>query len=229
MKIIRSKRKTVAIIVEKDGSLIIRAPLKATRSQIDEIVEVHRAWIEKKQAEAALRKTETQAPRFLKGDQFWFLGSLYPLAISEKTTHPLKLQTNRFVLSKAYIDQAPALFEQWYKLQAHLCILLRVEKYAQEQQLNFTSIRITSARTRWGSCSSSGGLNFSWRLVMAPLEVIDYVVVHELAHLIIRNHSKAFWAEVARMLPAYNQQRLWLKKNGHRLSLDQARGTLDLK
>jgi predicted metal-dependent hydrolase len=81
-------------------------------------------------------------------------------------------------------------------------------------------IRISSARTRWGSCSTTGNLSFTWRLVLAPLEVIDYVVIHELVHTTIKNHSPAFWHRVAEIMPGYKQQVTWLKRNGRFLSLD---------
>jgi predicted metal-dependent hydrolase len=78
-------------------------------------------------------------------------------------------------------------------------------------------VRISSARTRWGSCSSRGSLSFTWRLVMAPVEVVDYVIVHELAHLRVHNHSPEFWKEVARLMPDYAQRKQWLKDNGRLL------------
>ncbi|MCS7122892.1 MAG: M48 family metallopeptidase, partial [Candidatus Micrarchaeota archaeon] len=83
----------------------------------------------------------------------------------------------------------------------------------------YNRVRITNARRRWGSCSSSNNLNFSWRLIMAPLEVIDYVVVHELVHTRIKNHSKAFWRMVEAVMPDYDRQRRWLRENGHMLKI----------
>ncbi len=85
--------------------------------------------------------------------------------------------------------------------------------------MDYKSIRITSARTRWGSCSSKGNLSFTWRLVMAPPQVIDYVVAHELAHLQVRNHSPAFWQKVKTIMPDYLQYRRWLDAHGHLLTL----------
>lgn len=95
----------------------------------------------------------------------------------------------------------------------------RVCSFARAFGLTYRKIRISSARTRWGACSTSGTLSFNWRLVMAPPQVVDYVVVHELAHLRQPNHSPAFWDEVAKMMPDYAHHRAWLKKNGSRLHL----------
>ena len=95
----------------------------------------------------------------------------------------------------------------------------RVEFFAHAQGFKVKKIRISSARTRWGSCSAKGTLSFTWRLVMAPPDVIDYVVVHELCHLKELNHSKAFWAQVEAILPDYKTRRKWLKDNGAKLHL----------
>ena len=117
-------------------------------------------------------------------------------------------------------DELLAVFEKWYRARALQVLSERVNLLAARFGFRYEKLRITSARTRWGSCSSRGTLSFVWRLVMAPLEVIDYVVIHELTHLKIKNHSAQFWAEVARLMPAYKSSRDWLKKNGHFLTLD---------
>jgi hypothetical protein len=111
-------------------------------------------------------------------------------------------------------------FEKWYKSQALAILTERTRFFAQKFGLRFGKIRISSARTRWGSCSTAGTLSFTWRLVMAPLEVVDYVVIHELAHLKVKNHSAVFWAEVAKMMPDYKRHVTWLKKNGQSLTID---------
>jgi predicted metal-dependent hydrolase len=219
-KVIHSKRKSFSLIVDKEGELLVRAPNGATRRQVQEIVEAHRDWILKKQAEIIKKNQDLRPPRFTEGEAFWFLGQLYPLTVVEDAPHALHLN-GHFILAQRYASQAQAVFEAWYKAQARRVLKERVDHWAKQYGLRYASIRITAARTRWGSCSSKDSLNFSWRLIMAPLEVVDYVVVHELAHLKQRNHSKAFWAEVARMLPTYQQHRQWLKKNGYRLQLER--------
>jgi predicted metal-dependent hydrolase len=94
-----------------------------------------------------------------------------------------------------------------------------VQYFANLYGFVYRGIRISSARTRWGSCSSRGGLNFTWRLIQAPLPIIDYVVVHELAHLKVPNHSKAFWELVKNLLPDFAERRAWLKAHGRQLSV----------
>jgi predicted metal-dependent hydrolase len=221
MKVTYSKRKTFALIIDKDGLLLVRAPIGASKRQIKTVVDAHQSWIEEKQAEVVRKQQTQRPPRFVDGEAFWYLGQRYPLSITNQEIKPPLQLHNRFILAQPYLPQAEAVFEAWYKMQARQVLKQRVEQWAKANRLTYTSLRITSARTRWGSCSSKGSLNFSWRLVLAPLVVIDYVVVHELAHLKQRNHSKAFWAEVEVMMPEYRQHRRWLKENGYRLGLDR--------
>jgi len=124
-----------------------------------------------------------------------------------------------FKLKKSAQPQAASHFERWYKKQARKVLSERVEHLAQKHGFEVNKTRISSARTRWGSCSQKGTLSFTWRLVMAPLEVIDYVVVHELCHLKEMNHSKASWAQVEAILPDYKKHRSWLKKQGRNLQI----------
>jgi len=124
-----------------------------------------------------------------------------------------------FKLTEAAQPNAESVFTAWYRKQARNVLTERVEFFARKHGFKIGKIRVSSARTRWGSCSSKDTLSFTWRLVMAPLEVIDYVVVHELCHLKEMNHSKAFWTRVERILPDYKVHRKWLKENGVKLSL----------
>ncbi len=204
-KIIRSRRKTFALIVKPDGSLVVRAPQRATKAQVEQVVAKHEDWILKKQAEVAAQ--QVPAPQYKEGEHFYFLGKRYLLEIAANPPQPLSLN-KRFVLAKSWQARAEKLFEAWYRQQAEALLPLRVEYYAGMFGYQPAKVSITGARTRWGSCSSRGSLNFSWRLMLHRIEVVDYVVMHELAHLKHRNHSKDFWAEVERMCPDYKK---WLK------------------
>lgn len=216
-KIIRSRRKTIALVILADGSLVVRAPLRATKRQIEELVEQKERWIRAKQ-DFARSAPRIQPKTFSQGEQFMYLGKLYPLHIRDITRKDLVLE-DRFILPGNALPQAAILFSNWYRRQALMVISNRVELYARQIGLTYQQVRISSARTRWGSCSSSGKLSFTWRLVMAPIEVIDYVVVHELVHTLEHNHSRAFWIKVERIMPDYRQKMEWLKANGDRLRL----------
>ena len=147
-----------------------------------------------------------------------YLGNAYPLEIMNGQKKPLILE-GRFKLAESAQGYAALEFECWYRNQAKQILTERVNAYASHYALPYKGIKITSARTRWGSCSAKGSLNFSWRLILAPMEAVDYVVVHELVHTVYHNHSKRFWKKVEEILPDYNERRKWLRKHGLRLTL----------
>lgn len=163
-QIIRSKRKTLAIYVKKDGSVIVRAPLKMSHQHIEEFIEKKILWIEKAKN------------RF----------------IGETKKETISLSPNEVVL---------------YKEKAVAYIKSRCPYFSQRMGVHYNKISINKAKTRWGSCSSMGNLNFSYRLLFLPPEAIDYVIVHELAHLKEMNHSKRFWKIVENIMPDYNDRR----------------------
>jgi predicted metal-dependent hydrolase len=216
-QIIRSKRKTLALIVKPDGSLIVRAPLRASEKTIREFVESNVKWIEKKRAEALafLRPMPTQ---YVAGEMFMYLGNAYSLEIVKNQKKLLLLDGN-FKLAASVQNNARLIFEHWYRAQAKQILTERVSLYASQHGLQYKKIGITSARTRWGSCSVDGSLNFSWHLILAPLAAVDYVVVHELVHTVFHNHSKRFWKKVEKIMPDYQERRKWLQRDGQQLML----------
>ena len=214
-QIIRSSRKTLALIVKRDGSLVVRAPFRASAKSIREFVKKNRQWIEKKQA-AALAMLPPAPRQYVTGETFLYLGTMYPLEIVKDQKKDLLLD-HSFKLAEPARGRAVLAFEGWYRAQARQILEERVKHYACRYDFQYRRIGITSARTRWGSCGATGSLNFSWRLIMAPLEAVDYVVVHELVHTIFHNHAKQFWHRVGNILPNYEEHRAWLRKNGRQL------------
>ncbi len=215
-KIIRSKRKTIALVVQPDGKLIIRAPKRATKRQINALIKKYADWIEKKQAQFLVEAESFSPRKFLEGEEFFFLGKSYFLQITGAKKTTLRLWGEHFQLAESAQADAEWHFEKWYKKEARRIFSERVEFYAKKYDFEYAKIKLSSARTRWGSCSAKGNINLTWRLVMAPLEIIDYVTVHELSHLREHNHSKAFWVQVEAILPDYKERRKWLKENGRR-------------
>ena len=215
-RLIRSKRRTIALIVERDGSVTVRAPLKMSMKVIEEFVVKHADWVEKKQAEVANAVPE-KTKQYQQGERFLFLGQAYPLEIVKGTSKKLVLE-DAFKLAESEQKNADILFRNWYRKQAAKIIGERTALFAERYQLPVGKIRITSARTRWGSCSPKNTLSFSWRLVMTPLDVIDYVVIHELAHTVHHNHSKRFWTLVETWMPDYKERRKRLRQYGQDVS-----------
>lgn len=146
------------------------------------------------------------------------MGQSYPLQVQPLASPPLSLTQNSFVLSQTHLSKAPRLFSQWYQKQAAVIIKELAANYCARFSLKHKGISITGARTRWGSCSHRGHLNFSIHLILVPLPVVSYVVAHELAHTLHHNHSKNFWDAVAGFCPEYKEKRKWLKTHGHLLN-----------
>jgi predicted metal-dependent hydrolase len=213
-QLIRSRRKTIVLIVTREARLVVRAPLRASRAQIDAVVAEKAVWIRNRQAEM-LARPRPPALDFKEGASFPYQGRLYPLRFSPRAPLRLALRDGVFQLSPARAPQAKRYFLAWYKRQARIVLQDRVKFHASRLGLDPAALRISSARTRWGSCSSRGTLSFTWRLVLAPQAVIDYVVVHELVHLEIKNHSRVFWQRVQAAYPETLAARRWLKENSH--------------
>lgn len=213
-EIIRSKRKTVSIQIKDDGKLIVRAPLRLSKKNILSIVKKHQNWINTKQQEVIQRKKTLK--KFSEGEEFLYLGKYYPLKIVNDNENLLTFDNN-FYLSYYCLSNAKEVFSHWYKQNAEKIIKYRTEYYADINNLKYTKIKISNAKTRWGSCSYNGNISINWRLIMAPVEVLDYVIVHELVHLKIDNHSKDFWQNVEKIYPDYKKAKKWLKDNAHLL------------
>lgn len=215
-KLVRSKRKTLALIVEVDGTLTVRAPVRMAEVDIRRFIAAKADWIERKQAK--VRSVAIAPRKYVDGESFLYLGKEIPLCLVPEQKPALALDGN-FKLAKSAQPRAESVFEAWYRQQARAVLTGRVEIFAAKYNFKVEKIRISSARTRWGSCSANKTLSFTWRIVMAPLQVIDYVVVHELCHLRELNHSSSFWAHVEAILPGYRSERKWLKQNGGKLKL----------
>jgi hypothetical protein len=217
-KLIRSKRKTVALILEADGRLVVRAPQRLALWRIQAVVDQKQAWIVMKRAELQRSAPDAKTDRaFAAGEEFWFRGVRYPLEILPRAAAPLRL-TDRFELSAAALPRAKETFDAWYQTQARRIFPGRLQFFAEKMGVSYERLRLSSARTRWGSCSSRGTISLHWRLALAPPEILDYVVVHELAHRREPNHSPRFWAFVESVLPDFKIRRAWLKTHGRELT-----------
>ncbi len=215
--LVRSRRRSVALTVSREGTLTVRAPLRFPVDRIEAFLDEKRAWVDRVIEKMRLRSEEKGSHTYQDGEVFWYLGARYPLRLSERSMPSLSFSGNEFVLARRFHSRAKERFLAWYRREAKRVLAERVEYFARENNLHYQSIKVNTAKTRWGSCSGKGNLNFSFRLVMAPLPIIDYVVVHELVHLAHKNHFSVFWNAVAAMCPDFETARRWLKKNGHML------------
>jgi len=216
--IIRSRRKTIAVEITKEGGVLVRAPLKLSRREVLAFVHQSSGWIARKLAHTRVLQEERTPRRFGEGELFPFMGEQHCLRYVAGGEH-LRKENGEFLLGADLSARAGDLFRTWYRARAREILEDRVAQFALRMGLTCRSVRITDAKERWGSCNAAGSLNFAWRLVMAPPHVIDYVIVHELAHLVEMNHSRRFWGRVGRVLPDYAKRRKWLRENEHLLTL----------
>lgn len=218
-KLIRSNRKSIGLEINEKGLLIVRAPGSVSLKNIHRVVESNRKWIERKQKSLTEKKSYYNPKFFIEGEEYLYLGNSYKLRIIKDAERVFEFD-NQFILSEKWQIKAKAIFIYWYKLQAQKNINERVRYYANEYEFKYGRVKITSAKKRWGSCTGKNNLNFTWRLILAPIEIVDSVVVHELVHTKIKNHSKKFWANVYKIMPEYPEYNKWLKENGYFLNLD---------
>lgn len=209
-RLIRSRRKTAAIHITKDAAVEVRAPLKMPKAYIDEFVALKEKWIIAHLARRELLNSEKAAFSLNYGDTATLCGKAYPI-LAKDTKHAGFDGACFYLPPGLSPDDIRRIVVRIYKTEAKRVIGSRVDEYSERMNVKPSSVRITSAKTRWGSCSGKNGLSFSWRLIMADESVIDYVVAHELAHITEHNHSPRFWAVVEGVLPDYKQRRLKLK------------------
>lgn len=205
--LIRAKRRTIALIVERDGSLTVRAPKRAAMRDIEGFIREKTDWILRSR-EKLQAIIPTPKKQYADGEHFLFLGQEYELRLVPPQRPALKFDGG-FTLSTSARERGEQMFTQWYKTQALTVFTERVSHYAALHGFEPKQVKVNSAKTRWGSCSANGTINFTWRLVMAPLEVIDYVVLHELAHLRVKNHSPRFWKLVESFCSDFKRHRKW--------------------
>jgi predicted metal-dependent hydrolase len=216
-KLIRSNRKTVGLVITKDARLIVRAPHFIPEDVIHKLIRQKEPWIRSKQDYFKERQGRILVRKFQSGEEFLFLGKAYPLVVAENLPKAVVFD-GALKIAQVALSNAKEHLENWYKSQAFDHIAQRVDDYVQITGLKYQTIKINKAKTRWGSCGHKNALNFTWRLIMAPPRVVDYVIAHELMHLKQKNHSHQFWEEIARIIPDYKQDERWLKQNGHLLA-----------
>ena len=217
-KLTRSKRQTVAIYI-RNGIAEVRAPLKMLKSDIDRFVASKEKWIKSKLMISHEQAKQRENFDLNYGDTLTYRGKQYPIAA--KNGNRVGFDDACFYMppnmNPAQIKSACV---QIYRMLAKHTLTEKVFDFAKRMSVMPTAVKINSAKTRWGSCSARKSLNFSWRLIIADDKVINYVVVHELAHITEMNHSKRFWAIVEKILPDYREQKIKLKELQYRLNVE---------
>lgn len=215
-ELVRTARRTLEVRVTPGGRVEVRAPLRLAERRIRDFVAQRADWIERARLRWSARAVVPK--RYEEGEVFYYLGRGYPLKIVPGALMRLRL-TDVFELSADHVFCARGVFEDWYRARALRELRQRAEAVAARMQARTGPIRLTGARTRWGSCSPRGAIRLNWRLVLAPEKVIEYVIVHELAHLDHLDHSRRFWARVEKAMPDHRDAVQWLRQHGHELNV----------
>ncbi len=220
----RSKRKTIAISFDRDGNLCVKAPTWVSKKAIESFLAEKTEWIEAtaKRLQNQRMKEIAERKGLENGEELPYLGQKKILTVvrEERQRAKVKCIGERLILSVPYdvdYEEKKEQLEKWYRKEAGIVLEEKVQCFANILSVKYSDIRIKDQKSRWGSCSSKGNLNFNFRIIMAPEYVCDYVVIHELCHLVHMDHSKDFWRLVESVCPAYKQCIKWLKDNGKTL------------
>lgn len=219
-EIIRTNRRKSADIRVEDGSVSVIVPTNTSPERIDQLLAAKRSWIREK---IILHRESAPASnkQYVSGEAFAYLGRNYRLKVERGNFAPVKLVNGRLLVTIPQGNEQPHMVRnalvRWYKRQAQQKLADKVERFAPMVGVEHTGVGIKTFRSRWGSCTAKGKLEFNWQIMMAPNRMVDYVVIHELCHLIRHDHSPEFWREMARVMPDYQLCRDWLRENASRL------------
>ena len=212
-KIIRSKRKTLSLTINENAELIIRAPKRLSIEKIQDFINEKENWINRKK-----RLIENQIKDVTSNhNKLLYLGNLFTINVEQNASKELFFTGEEFIANSIEPDSMSLSIKKWYKNKFKEIALPRVAYFANKHNLMVNQVRIKNQKTMWGSCSSKNNINLNYLLLMAPMGVIDYVIVHELVHTIHRNHSTDFWDSVESIMPEFQEHKRWLKKNGYKL------------
>lgn len=214
-----SRRQTLEITVDRGGELIVSAPTGVEDEVLTRFVREKQFWIYTKLAEKEALQRPVVTKEFVSGEGFAYLGRSYRLLVVNDQEVPLKLEAGRFKLLRSEAARGREHFIRWYSEHARTWLRRRVAGWASRMGVEPTSIEVRDLGFRWGSCGQAGGVNFHWATILLPPTIVDYVIVHELAHLVEANHTPEFWLRVGRAMPEYEQRKRWLAEHGVEVQL----------
>jgi len=216
-EVIHANRKTIGITVERDRKVVVRAPQRASEQAVAAALESKRFWIWQKLRDPHKYPDPAPHKEYVTGETFLYLGQHHALSLTRGEGGAVRLVGKQFEMASSDRRNGDSLFRSWYLSQAKESLPPRIVAMAAEMGLCYSRICIRELKYRWGSYTPGGTLSLNWRIIQAPMIVVDYVIAHELAHAIEPNHSQAFWNLVAVHSPSWEKARSWLKKHGGRL------------
>ena len=219
LQIEKMKRKTIALSLPAPNTLSLRLPLQISNHEIKKILLEKSDWIQRHNAQLCKNENSTVNQSLNDGDLVLFKGQSLRLCIYNTIDQSsIQLSGPDLILKTMNSSTIAAQLKTWYVKQSLAYLTAQSIAWCKTMNVKINRLTIKDQKTRWGSCSIKGNINYNWRIIMAPLPVIDYLLIHELSHLIHLNHSTAFWKLVETYCPNFKEQRNWLKVNGYMLS-----------
>ena len=210
------RRKTLGLTVDRGGELVLSAPPGVGGELLADFVREKRFWLYTKMAEKEARGQPIGGKEFVSGEGFPYLGRSHRLQLVRKQDVPLKLAGGRFRLLRSKTSEGRKQFVRWYTERGRDWLPRRVEGWAPRMGVKPAGVEVRDLGFRWGSCGKARAVNLHWAAMLLPPSVVDYIIVHELAHLVQPRHTLEFWRRVARPLPDYEQRKSWLAEHGGR-------------
>ena len=212
------KRKRLTISVERDRRVVVHAPEHLSEQRIEELVEAKRQWIYEKVGHTQIFSELAHPPgkELVNGESALYLGREYRIEMVGRDEEEIRFD-HGFKIPLEMKGKSRQALRNWYELKAKETILPRVKTFAKTLGVDYRLARITDNPYRWGSCTPKNNIHINWRLIKAPMFVVDYVIVHELAHLLEGNHTKWFWTIVDTQCSKMEKAKVWLKEHGHLL------------
>ncbi len=223
VEVIRTDRKRSASIYLDGERIKVRVPRGLPENRVRDLIAKKSSWIKRKLKEAELA-APPKSKEFVSGETFSYLGRNYRLKVLSGDTPSLKLrggylEANISGPSETQEGEVRSLLVDWYRRHAQQRLEEKTDRYAKALQVEPNSVSVKDYKSRWGSCSTKGDISYNWRIVIASHRIVDYVVVHELCHLLEHNHSAIYWRHVERVIPDFQECREWLKQNSERLRI----------
>lgn len=214
-KIIKTNRKSVTLVIDTNGDFIVHAPKFVSDREIMKLVMGKQEWILAKLSEVQKTEKLKEELTIKDGAVIPFMGEKRRIRIGD--FRKVTLTDEEIQIPTVYDPEK--LFMKWLKTQALYTLQESAEHYAEQLGVTYEIVKLSNARTNWGTCTAKGVIRLSWRLMLCPIEMLDYVVVHELCHIRHMNHSPEFWACVGEVLPDYKTRRKWLKEHSYYMSI----------
>lgn len=220
----RSDRARRARIQVSAEGVEVVVPRRLPLREVEPFVRAKQPWIERTLLRMQAADEQRPRPLLVDGGEVPYLGDTLHLRVRVELhrTRPrvvLRGGCLHVAVASGEEDTVRAALERWYRLRARTEVAERLDAAVDRAGREYTKLSIRAQRTRWASCSSSGGMSFNWRLLLAPPEILDYVVEHEVVHLEVLDHSPDFWSLLASRCPQYRARERWLRHNGHTLRL----------